>query len=314
MRFTRHENSPRTNSCEELKGDDVHIGILDFSAVRGTQQPVDALRETMAAAPILESLGYHSLWLGEHYNASIAHSSPDMFAGIMSGLTTSMRVGVAGILLNAHSPLRVASAFRLLAALYPDRIDLGLARGMVDETRLALLRESNPYKPTYEYKVSETVGLVRQSGTVQVSPLNTPPPKVWLLGSGIESARLAAANGTAFCFAVFLEKTADAAKCAIELYRRNFCPNPWMEKPECAIALAGICVNTGREALDELDPTVQVRNRLLGTPPRFEEFFAAYAPDNITYFVFLEMSTTQAGRMASYRNLAKAFIAPKSTS
>ena len=108
------------------------LGALDFSPIPAGMRATDALWSTNELAGLLEELGYTKLWLGEHHSANIAHASPEIMAALVAGVTERIHVGAAGVLLNYRNALRTASAFRLLAALYEGRIDLGLARGGVD--------------------------------------------------------------------------------------------------------------------------------------------------------------------------------------
>src|SRR5712671_3615743 len=97
------------------------LGALDLSPVPAGASPAAAIQTTLQTAPLLEGFGYSRYWMAEHHGAFVSHSSPELLVPVIAGLTKKMRVGVAGILLRLHSPLKVAKNFRLLEAVYPGR-------------------------------------------------------------------------------------------------------------------------------------------------------------------------------------------------
>src|SRR5258708_36849879 len=104
------------------------LGALDLSPVLPGGTPVDAIHTTLQTAPVLEGFGYSRYWLAGHHGPFVSHSSPELLVPVLAGLTKKKRVGVAGILLRLHSPVKVAKNLRLLPGLYPRRGDLGIAR------------------------------------------------------------------------------------------------------------------------------------------------------------------------------------------
>lgn len=291
------------------------LGALDFCNLEREGDPVDALWQTLDLAPELESIGYSRYWLAEHHTYDVAHSSPEMLLPVLAGMTSRIHVGTAGILLNYYSPFKIATNFRLLNALFPGRIDLGLGRGRVADLIAGLLDERRPARPPYEDKLAELLKYLRGQGETALNPRNVAPPEVWVLGSKTRSAELAAASGTAFCLALFLGHPIDPAE-VLGRYRENFRPSPEMPTPKASLALAGVCHENEAEAsrlaaerLPEVTPT------LVGTPVWCLDHLAALRQGCGTdEFVFLDLCRRFEDRIASHRLLAEILgVRPEAT-
>ncbi len=286
------------------------VGALDLSPVfRGTK-PSEALWATLELAPLVESFGYSRYWLAEHHGSGVAHSSPELLVPVISGLTERIRVGTAGVLLRRYSPLKVAENFRLLHALYPGRIDLGIARGgNSGNTEQASIRDS--VASDFEAKVSELLRYLRDKSQDIASPLGVWPPEIWMLGSNITSMYIAARYGTAFCFAQFLARQELDPASVIATYRANFKPSLDISEPKCSIAFAGICAATDAEAraLVPLNPPYTVFPTIVGGPAKFVlELQTLRARTGVTQFIFLDMCKAFEDRVNSYRLLASALF------
>ena len=283
------------------------LGALDFCHLHDGTWPVQVLCETLDLAPRVESFGYSRYWLAEHHNPSIAHGSPEVLLPLVAASTSSMRVGTAGILLNYYSPYKVASVFRALSALFPQRIDLGLARGSSGEPiRRAMLGEAP--QGAYPDKVGDLLGYLRGKSEPVAHPAGTPPPEVWILGSQTTSLEIAAAHGTAFCLALFLHETEVDARALLDDYRARFQPSPELASPKWAVAVAGACAEREEEAQQHAQNRLPfVTPTLVGTPEqcreRLEEMRRLYETDEI---VFLDLCRAFDDRVRSYRLLAKA--------
>jgi luciferase family oxidoreductase group 1 len=292
------------------------LGALDFCKIFPPAKPVEALWDTLELAPVLESYGYVRYWLAEHHSENVAHSTPEILVPVLAGLTQHMHIGTAGTLLRFHSPLRIAKSFRLLSALFPGRIDLGLARGGVSAAvQKRLLPGSHPDSPEatsedYEQRAEELLGYLRGTGAVQANPTGIAPPEVWTLGSGSSSMHLAARHGTAFCLSLFLQmgpRPLDS-EAIVNEYHARFQPSADVPAPRCSVAVAGVCAETEAAARricsaygDAVTPTVA------GTPEQCRAMFDELAARHRTNeFIFLDLSPTLAERMRSYRLLAEA--------
>lgn len=228
------------------------LSMLDLVAVREGGSVSDALAIALRTAQHAESLGFRRYWLAEHHNMpGIASSATAVLVGHIAGGTRTIRVGSGGIMLPNHAPLVVAEAFGTLAELYPGRIDLGLGRapGTDGPTMRALRRDRVETEEDFPRDVAE---LQRLLGPVQpgqrliaVPGAGTGVP-IWLLGSSLFSAQLAAERGLPYAFASHFAPR--LLHQAIDLYRRLFQPSAALARPYVAIGVPVIAAPTDEEA------------------------------------------------------------------
>jgi luciferase family oxidoreductase group 1 len=286
------------------------LGALDLSPVFPGTCATDALRATLALAPQLERFGYGRYWLAEHHKDWAAHSCPELLVAVLAERTTRMRVGTAGILLQLHNPLRVAKSFRLLQALYPERIDLGIARGRASSVVETLMNDGALKDRTFEQGMCDLIGYLRGTQTI-VNPQGVGPPEIWMLGRNTTSMELAARYGTAFSFALFLAEPGTDAALVLERYRATFQPSCELAEPKCSIAVAGVCARTDTEAralVDKGSP-IGVIPTVVGSPKTCaDEIRGLYARTGVAEFVFLDMCRELADRRDSYLLLAEALL------
>ena len=284
----------------------LRMGVLDFCNVLDGMEPADVLWETLRLAPLAESLGYSRYWLSEHHGSKVAHSSPEVLVPILAGLTQRIRIGTAGILLNLYSPFKVASDFRLLNTIFPDRIDLGLARArtasIIEEILLG-----GPRQVSYEEKLKELLEYLRGTGRAAINPLGMAPPETWLLGSATASMELAADHGAAFCIAAFIAADGLDMASILKEYRERFRPSPEMPAPKWAIAFAGVCAETEKRAREiAAGLGFSVTPTLVGDPSQcremVEEMRERYATDE---FIFADICPDFDDRVRSHRLLAE---------
>jgi luciferase family oxidoreductase group 1 len=234
------------------------LSILDLSPVTTATPPAQALRNTLDLARFADTLGYTRYWLAEHHNlANIASSAPDIMIGQVAAVTQNMRVGSGGVMLPNHAPLMVMERFKVLEALYPDRIDLGLGRapGTDQITSLALRRrqdvsgEQDDFLDRFQEMILfETGGFPPNHpfSKVAAMPTGVKLPPIWLLGSSGYSAELAAHVGAGFSFAHhFSDFPPEGPMLA---YRKQFKPSAWRDAPYAILGVAAICAETEAEA------------------------------------------------------------------
>ena len=235
----------------------IPLSVLDLSPVTSATPGSAALRNSLDLARLADDLGYTRYWLAEHHNlASIASSAPEIMIGQVAAVTKHIRVGSGGIMLVNHAPLMVAERFKVLEALFPGRIDLGLGRapGTDPVTSYALRRRQDPREgDEFLERFQELVLLERNSfpeghpfRSVHAVPADVALPPIWLLGSSGYSAELAAAAGMGFAFAHHFAQH-DAAS-AMLTYRENFKPSATLPAPYAILATAAIAADTGEEA------------------------------------------------------------------
>ncbi len=226
--------------------------MLDLVTVREGGTVAQALNLAMRTAQHVEKLGFTRYWLAEHHNMlSVASSSTAVLVGFIAGGTSSIRVGSGGVMLPNHAPLVVAEAFGTLAELYPNRIDLGLGRapGTDALTMRALRRNRIETEEDFPREVSELqalLGNVQPGQRLIANPGAGTHIPIWLLGSSLFSAQLAAQRGLPYAFAShFAPKLMMQA---ITLYRDNFQPSKELSKPYVAIGVPLVAAPTDQEA------------------------------------------------------------------
>ena len=231
---------------------DVKLSLLDLVAVRQGGSVAEALRIATDAARHAEKLGFARYWLAEHHNMpGIASSATAVLVGHMAGATQTIRVGSGGVMLPNHAPLVVAEAFGTLAELYPGRIDLGLGRapGTARLTMHALRRERIEREDDFPRDVAELQRLLAppQPGQplVAMPGAGTEVP-IWLLGSSLFSARLAAERGLPYAFASHFAPA--LLHQALAVYRGNFRPSPTLAQPYVIVGVPLVAAETDDEA------------------------------------------------------------------
>jgi luciferase family oxidoreductase group 1 len=235
----------------------IALSVLDLSPISSGSTGAQALRNTLDLAQLADALGYHRYWLAEHHNlASVASSAPEVMIGHVASLTRRMRVGSGGIMLPNHSPLHVAEVFRVLAALHPGRIDLGLGRAPGSDQVTALALRGTKERlgaDDFPEKLAELFAF--GSGefprdnifrSIRALPDDVPLPPVWLLGSSDFGARLAARLGLGFAFAHHFSP--DWVLPATRAYREGFQPSATLAQPRLMLTVSAICAETDAEA------------------------------------------------------------------
>jgi alkanesulfonate monooxygenase SsuD/methylene tetrahydromethanopterin reductase-like flavin-dependent oxidoreductase (luciferase family) len=219
---------------------DFGLSVLDVSPVSSGSNGAQALRNTLELARLADRLGYERYWLAEHHNLpSIASSAPEVMIGHVANLTERIRVGAGGIMLPNHSPLKVAETFRVLEALHPGRIDLGIGRapGTDPITATALRRSRDGLEAEdFPQRFGELLAFSGEGfpeehpfRSVVAMPADVGLPPNWLLGSSGYSARAAGEMGFSYAFASHFS-LADPTP-AIRVYRESFEPSKYFERP-----------------------------------------------------------------------------------
>ncbi|TBR39768.1 MULTISPECIES: LLM class flavin-dependent oxidoreductase [Dyella] len=229
----------------------IPFSVLDLAPVTQGCTPTDAFANSLDLARTTERLGYHRYWLAEHHNMpGIASAATAVLIGHIAGGTSTIRVGAGGIMLPNHAPLQVAEQFGTLASLYPGRIDLGLGRapGTDQPTARALRRyfdsaEQFPEDVTELLAYFEPATADQAVRAVPGAGIDVP---VWLLGSSLFSARLAAMLGLPFAFASHFAP--DAMDEASALYRRDFQPSERLARPHVMLGLNVVAADSDAEA------------------------------------------------------------------
>jgi luciferase family oxidoreductase group 1 len=233
------------------------LSVLDLSFITSGAGPSAALRNSLDLATLADRLGYVRYWLAEHHNLpSVASPAPDIMIGQIAAVTERIRVGSGGVMLPNHAPLIVAERFKMLEALFPGRIDLGIGRapGTDPVTAFALRqRQEAPGRDDFLERLQELIWW--ETGgfpdghpfrTVEAMPSDTPLPPIWILGSSDYGAQLAASMGVGFAFAHHFA-TVDATA-VMRMYRTAFNGEGMRKQPYVILAVAVVCAETDAEA------------------------------------------------------------------
>lgn len=229
----------------------IPFSVLDLAPVTQGSTITQAFANTLDLARRAEKLGYTRYWLAEHHNMpGIASAATAVLIGHVAGGTSTIRVGAGGIMLPNHAPLQVAEQFGTLASLYPGRIDLGLGRAPgTDHPTARALRRYFDSAEAFPQDVSELLAYFEPATNDQ--PVRAVPGAgievpVWLLGSSLFSARLAAAMGLPFAFASHFAP--DAMDEALALYRRDFRPSRRLSSPYAMLGINVVAAGSDAEA------------------------------------------------------------------
>ncbi|MFT4102370.1 MAG: LLM class flavin-dependent oxidoreductase [Burkholderiaceae bacterium] len=227
------------------------LSVLDLVPVRDVDRPADALRLTLALAQACDGLGYRRYWMAEHHNMTgIASAATSVCIGYVAGGTRRIRVGAGGIMLPNHSPLVIAEQFGTLASLYPDRIDLGLGRAPgTDQVALRALRRDPHAAEAFVDDIRELQALfapAQPGQRIRAVPGEGIDVPLWILGSSLYGAQVAAHFGLPYSFASHFAP--EALHEALAMYRAQFRPSAQLAHPYAMPGINVIAADTDEEA------------------------------------------------------------------
>ncbi|MCF3105995.1 LLM class flavin-dependent oxidoreductase [Streptomyces roseoverticillatus] len=250
----------------------IPFSILDLAPVVTGSSSTQALRNTIDLARHADRLGYTRYWLAEHHGMpGVASSAPSVLIAEIAAVTSRMRIGAGGVMLPNHAPLIVAEQFGMLEALHPGRIDLGVGRNAGIDPRVGKalrLSTENQSVEDFTKKVIELQNYFDEGSLAVPAAGNRPP--MWLLGSSIRSAKMAALFGLRFAFAHHLNDKQTVP--ALDAYREAFRPSAELEKPYSLITVPIICAETDTRARKLAEPGalafVELQKLGVGQSPR----------------------------------------------
>lgn len=230
----------------------IPLSILDLAPVSAGSTVAASFAASKALAQEAEALGYHRYWLAEHHNMpGIASAATSLLISHLAAATSRIRVGAGGIMLPNHSPLVIAEQFGTLATLYPERIDLGLGRapGSDQHTARALRRNSAEIEDQFPADIAELqyyFAAAKPNQLVQAVPGQNLHVPLWILGSSLYGAQLAAQLGLPYAFASHFAPAMMSQ--AAKLYRQHFKPSAQLDKPYLMLALNVVAADSSSEA------------------------------------------------------------------
>ncbi len=241
----------------------LRLSVLDQVPVRAGRSARDSVLETVELAQLVDSLGYRRYWLAEHHNSkALGCASPEVLLPMLAATTSRLRVGTGGIMLPQYAPLKVAENFRMLEALFPGRIDLGVGRAPgTDAVTAAALAYGSPIPvELYPAQVQELMGFLNDRSSaasepprVRAVPIVDTLPELWILGSSTDSAVLAALLGLPYCHAHFIQPETTTA--ALDLYRYRFragTSSSAATEPMAMLACSVVCADDDEAAQREV--------------------------------------------------------------
>jgi luciferase family oxidoreductase group 1 len=227
------------------------LSILDLAFVRRGATPAEALRNSLDLAQHAEGWNYRRFWLAEHHNMiGIASAATSLLVGYIAAGTSRIRVGAGGIMLPNHAPLLIAEQFGTLETLYPGRIDLGLGRAPgTDHATVRALRRTPSSADTFPQDVDELralLGAPQPGQSVLAVPGAGLEVPLWILGSSLFGAQLAASRGLPYAFASHFAP--DLLSQAVTVYRETFKPSAQLDRPHVMVAANVVVADTDIEA------------------------------------------------------------------
>lgn len=248
------------------------ISVLDQSPIVSGYTPAQAIHETIALARLADHLGFHRYWLAEHHAiTALADPCPEVLLARIGAETRQIRVGTGGVLLPHYSPLKVAEVFRMLEALYPGRIDLGIGRAPGGDMRTARALREDGFDDARRFpeQIRDLTTYLEGStpdghpnSRLRVQPVGPGAPEIWLLGSSEYSGALAAKIGVRYAFAHFINPHGGDE--IMRRFKKDFRPGGCVPRPEGLACVSVICADTNEEA-DRLAISMDLRRIHMAT-------------------------------------------------
>lgn len=234
----------------------IKLSILDQSPISEGSSAREALKETALLAKKAEAWGYHRFWVSEHHDTpTLAGASPEILMAHLASVTNTIRIGSGGVMLPHYSAYKVAENFKLLTALFPERIDAGVGRAPGGMPRATYALHNGKYRDVSIFPsqvddllmyLQDTMPQEHPYYGLKATPLIDVAPPVWLLGSSENSAILAGEKGLPYMYAQFINDEGGAQ--AAEAYRQAFKPSSTLVKPKQALAVFFVCAETEEKA------------------------------------------------------------------
>jgi luciferase family oxidoreductase group 1 len=247
----------------------LRLSVLDQSVAVLDRPHGESIRNTIALAQYCEELGYDRFWVSEHHShGTVVGTAPEILVAAIAAVTHRIRVGSAGVMLPHYSPLKVAEQFRVIEAIAPGRIDLGLGRapGSDGRTAFALHPLANERPAQFPADVRDLMAWVSGSplpeghpfAAVRAYPLGETAPEVWMLGSSNYGAQVAAHFGLPYAFAWFFTDGVGAGE-ALDLYRKLYRASATRPEPHSALCVWALAADTEEEAQFHFSSRARVR-------------------------------------------------------
>lgn len=230
----------------------IKLSILDQSPISEGQTPYEALQETVQLAQHAEQLGFTRFWVSEHHDSTtLAGSSPEILMSHLATKTSSIRIGSGGVMLTHYAAYKVAENFKLLEALFPGRIDLGIGRAPGGMPRATYALNRGKYRDPSAFidqlnelqmYIDDSISKDHPYYGLKATPYIQESPPIWMLGSSVNSAKLAAEKGLPYMYAKFIND--EAGEEAAKVYEEYFQPSKFCQTPTQAVSVFFVCAET----------------------------------------------------------------------
>lgn len=239
----------------------IKASILDYAQIDEGKHAREALNETLELVQLAEQLGFERFWVAEHHNVpAFASSSPEVLMMRLADATSTIRIGSGGVMLPHYSPYKVAENFRVLEAMHPNRIDLGIGNTTGTPIVNRALNEHKERKHHYEDSITDLVGYLSDTTTedhrfhgISANPVIDTVPQIWALSTSVRNAKEAGEAGIGYTFGLFPFASSNKLETgteAVKIYRESFLPSPFMQEPRVSIAPFVVVADTAEEAQD----------------------------------------------------------------
>lgn len=305
------------------------LSVLDLVPVLGDADSATALKQAAELAGTAEQLGYHRYWAAEHHDLPhLACPAPEVLLAYIGARTHRIRLGSGALLLPHYSPMKVAETFRLLAALCPGRIDLGIGRAPGGSAHVSIALSGNflenvrKMPETLETLAELLTDRYRLDGqSVTARPIPPSPPEIWMLGTNHRSAAYASKLGAGYVFGHFMSDR-DGEE-VLSTYRKEFQPSSLTPEPRAMAAVSIICAETEEKAYrlaaegrarfepKELpkDGAAREHQALIGTPEQVKAGLLQYRDRyRVEEFLVVTLTGDYESRLHSYKLLAEACL------
>ena len=258
----------------------MNYGILDFGSIQSNSNAISTIHETIEMAQLAEELGFTRYWLSEHHEDNLAWKNPDIILPLLAGYTQKIRVGSAGVLVGLNAPINTAYHYKLLANLYPSRIDLGLAKGKTEEHKSIELADGSDWKKNlddYFNRVRKIKSLINdQVPTIILPPKQGESPEIWVLGTSKSSIDFIIEEKTSFSLSLFHIINELPSPDIIKELREQYILKNRVE-PNINITLSAFCSDDEKRVAAINEKTKHIKINYSGSPDYFKDFLEKQA-------------------------------------
>jgi luciferase family oxidoreductase group 1 len=301
---------------QERSGEKFSLGVLDLVPRLNGASAEQSLQQAVLLAQQAEAWGYTRYWTSEHHDmAELASASPEVLLSHIGAKTDTILLGSGAVLLPHYSPLKVAESFRLLASLYPGRIELGLGRapGGGPHATMALSGNYLQHVSTLPAKLASLTELLEdryayEDVAVTARPIPETPLSLWMLGTNVKSAAYAAQYGMGYVFGQFMSDS-DGVE-AVRRYREEFVPSAGLKEPEVMVAVSVMCAGAENDAYNPQSNSFhiednEVQRHVAGTPEQMWQYIRRVGRRlNTNQILVVTAGPDYERRLESYRLLA----------